>query len=171
MNTKEQPRHLNRRFRSASGFSLLEVLIALLVLSIGLLGLAALQTVGLKFNHQSYGRTQATLQAYDIIDRIRANKTNNASIDSAYDDVALGATPGSVDCSSTACNTSQMAEYDIRTWNNTNKTALPQGKGVICRGTLNATFSSCTVGGSIYRIGLTWKEGDQNMQLQTEAQP
>ena len=48
--------------RLSKGFSLLEVMVALLVLSIGLLGLAGLQTFSLKFNHQSYERTQATLQ-------------------------------------------------------------------------------------------------------------
>ncbi|HLE93281.1 MAG TPA: type IV pilus modification protein PilV, partial [Sulfuricaulis sp.] len=55
------------------GFSLIEVLVALLVLSIGLLGLAALQTTSLQYNTGSYFRTQATFLAYDIIDRMRAN--------------------------------------------------------------------------------------------------
>lgn len=155
----------------SAGFSLLEVLVALLIMSIGLLGLAALQTVGLTFNRQSYGRTQATLQAYDIIDRIRANKSNNAVINSNYDNVALGTTPGTTDCSSSTCDSGQMADYDIRTWNNANKSILPQGKGAICRGTLDATFSTCTVGGSIYQIGIKWKEGGSDMQLKTEAEP
>jgi type IV pilus assembly protein PilV len=170
-NSKSHHDHPSCRFQATAGFTLLEVLVALLVLSIGLLGLAALQTVGLKFNQQSYGRTQATLQAYDIIDRIRANKNNNAIVNSAYDNVTLGAAPGSVDCSSSTCDAGQMAEYDIRTWNNINKSVLPQGKGIICRGTLDATFSSCTVGGSVYRIGIAWKEGGKDMRLETETQP
>ena len=58
------------------GFSLIEVLIALLVLAIGLLGLAALQAQGLRFNHDAYVRTQATHIAYDIVDRMRANRAN-----------------------------------------------------------------------------------------------
>lgn len=57
------------------GFTLLEVLIALLVLSIGLLGLAALQTSGLRFNQMASMRTLATEAAYDITDRMRANPT------------------------------------------------------------------------------------------------
>jgi type IV pilus assembly protein PilV len=57
------------------GFTLLEVLIALLVLSIGLLGLAALQTTGLRSNQMASMRTQATQAAYDITDRMRANPT------------------------------------------------------------------------------------------------
>lgn len=57
----------------------MEVLVALLVLAIGLLGLAALQAQGLRFSIDSYARTQATALAYDIIDQIRANRTNAAT--------------------------------------------------------------------------------------------
>jgi type IV pilus assembly protein PilV len=55
------------------GFSLLEMLIALLVLSIGLLGVATLQIRGQQFNQVGYLRTQATFLAYDIMERIRIN--------------------------------------------------------------------------------------------------
>ena len=55
------------------GFTLLEVMIALLVLSIGLLGLAALQTTGLRSNQMATMRTLATQIAYDMTDRMRAN--------------------------------------------------------------------------------------------------
>lgn len=156
------------------GFSLLEVLVALLVLSIGLLGLAALQTTGLKLNHQSYERTQATLQAYDIIDRIRANKNGNTTVNSTYDSVALGAQPGSTNCVTasgpTYCNDNAMAQYDIRNWNISNSTLLAQGRGGVCRGTFDASFN-CTVGGSIYRVAIAWKENDMDMSLVVESQP
>ena len=55
------------------GFSLVEVLVAVLVLTIGLLGLAALQITGLKVTESSQFRTLATLAAYDTIDRLRTN--------------------------------------------------------------------------------------------------
>ena len=51
----------------------MEVLIAMLVLAIGLLALASLQAQSLKFNHESYVRSQATILAYEIMDRMRAN--------------------------------------------------------------------------------------------------
>ena len=65
------------------GASLLEVLIALLVVSIGLLGLAGLQTQSIKSNHSSYLRTQATLLAHDLSDRMRTSKdaTENGAFD------------------------------------------------------------------------------------------
>ena len=156
------------------GFSLVEVMVALLVLSIGLLGLAALQTTGLKLNHQSYGRTQATLQAYDIIDRIRANKNGNTIVNSTYDNVALGAQPSSTNCVTssgpTYCDDNNMALYDIRSWNIANSTLLPQGQGAVCRGTFNASFS-CTVGGTIYRVVIAWKENDMDMSMVLESLP
>jgi len=63
------------------GFTLLEVLIALLILSIGLLGLAALQTTGLRSNQMASMRTLATEAAYDITDRMRANPVGVAAGD------------------------------------------------------------------------------------------
>ena len=153
------------------GFSLIEVLVALFVLSIGLLGLAALQTTGLKFNHQSYERTQAVIQTYDIIDRMRANKGGTGdNINSAYDSVSPGATSGTTDCSQTSCNGTELAQYDIRGWNNTNAALLVEGKGAICRGNFDSSLS-CTVTGNIYRVAVTWKESDLAMRLDVEAQP
>lgn len=151
------------------GFTLIEVLVALFVLSIGLLGLAALQTIGLKFNQQSYGRTQTTLQAYDIIDRMRANKNNTAAISSEYDNVGFTSSPGTTDCSIVQCNTTQIADYDIRTWQTTNAKLLPQGQGAICRGTFSG--SVCTVGGSVYDIAIQWTENDIPMRLDVQTQP
>ncbi len=61
------------------GFTLLEVLVSLLILAIGLLGLAALQTRGVKYNHDAYGRSQGTLLANQMMDMLRANPTNVAA--------------------------------------------------------------------------------------------
>lgn len=57
-----------------SGFSLLEVLVAILVLAFGLLGFALLQTMSVRFAQSSNYRTQATNLAYDMLDQMRANR-------------------------------------------------------------------------------------------------
>lgn len=161
----------NQRFGSGhgAGFSLVEVLVALFVLSIGLLGLAALQTTGIKFNQQSYQRTQATLQAYDIIDRMRANRAGG-TINANFDNVALSSKPGSANCASTTdCTADEMAEYDIRTWNTDNETLLTEGSGAVCRGTFDTNLA-CTVGGAIHSVGMKWKESDIAMQMIFESQ-
>lgn len=57
-----------------SGSSLLEVLIAVLVLAIGMLGMAALQAVTLKNSNSSAARSQAVIQTYSMFDRLRLNR-------------------------------------------------------------------------------------------------
>lgn len=70
--------------RKSRGFTLVEVLVALVVLSIGLLGVAALQLTSLRSNHGSAMRSQATFLAYDIIDRMRANQSNSDADKNRY---------------------------------------------------------------------------------------
>lgn len=57
-----------------SGFSMLEVLVTILIMSVGLLGLAGLTAASMRNNHGAYHRTQAVWLAYDIADRMRANR-------------------------------------------------------------------------------------------------
>jgi type IV pilus assembly protein PilV len=60
--------------RSNAGFSMIEVLIAVLVLAIGLLGVAAMQTIALKNNQSALQRSQATMLSYFMMDAMRANR-------------------------------------------------------------------------------------------------
>lgn len=160
--TVHRRRYATTRVSWALGFSLVEVLVALLVLSLGLLGLAALQTTGLKFNQQSYQRTQATLQAYDILDRIRANPLGKAA--GKYSSVALGYRPSSPPSCVTGgtpgtCDSNQMADYDIDQWNLAISTLISEGLGQV---SIN--------GSSICTITITWKENDLPMQLVVQTQ-
>jgi type IV pilus assembly protein PilV len=66
-----------------SGFSMIEVLVAVLVLAIGLLGVAAIQTVALKNNNSALQRSQATMLAYFMMDAMRANRS--VAIIGSYD--------------------------------------------------------------------------------------
>jgi len=74
---------------STRGFSLIEALVSLVVLSIGLLGVAGLQLTSLRSNQGAALRSQATFLAYDIIDRMRAN--SGAALAGAYN-IPFGAT-------------------------------------------------------------------------------
>ena len=78
------------------GMTLIEVLVAMVVISVGLLGIAALQMLSLRNSQGAYLRTQATALAGDIIDRMRANRT--VALAGGYDiafgqTIVLGATP------------------------------------------------------------------------------
>ena len=116
--------HRIKHFRNKQqGFTLLEVLIALLVLSIGLLGLAALQTTGLRSNEMASMRTSSTMLAYDISDRMRANPQGTIDSDYVIGTGAVSGTPP--DCTSSDCTTAQMATFDLSQW----KTAIAQLPG------------------------------------------
>ncbi len=158
------------------GFSLIEVMVTLLILAVGLLGLAGLQTLGLKFNTQSYQRTQAVLNAYDIVDRIRANAGGIAM--GVYDDIDVTVpAPGlplNPDCGAvTPCDNTQMADYDIAQWKNSLAELLTQGKGTVCRGVLTPDFTGCALdppGSTSFQVGVQWFENDIPMRLAVEAQ-
>lgn len=108
-------------FKRQQGVSLLEVLISVVVLSIGLLGLAGLQAVSLKNNTSAYQRGLATMLAYDVIDRMRADLPGCASYAVAFGVDGAG---------------------DVQTWKNGVKAALPGGNAqvVIAAGTVTVTI-------------------------------
>lgn len=114
--------------KGASGFTMIEVLIALIVLSLGLLGLASLQVATTKFNHSAYLRSQATRLAYSMADRMRANR--QAALETgAYSGVDYVANPA---CGAVAGVT--VAERDISAWRNALACSLPAGNGRIVIG-------------------------------------
>jgi len=114
---------------AADGFTLVEVMVALVVLSIGLLGVAGLQLVGLRGNLSAASRTQASYLAEDIIDRMRANYTaargpDGSGVLSQQYQLSMGATaPASTTSDPTAI-------ADITTWLSELQT-LPSGQGSI----------------------------------------
>tara|TARA_R110001583_G_scaffold184037_2_gene343059 strand:+ start:45827 stop:46291 length:465 start_codon:yes stop_codon:yes gene_type:complete len=65
--------------KAQSGFTLIEVLVSVLVLSIGLLGMAALQINAMKNNQSSFQRTQAVMLSYFMLDAMRANRADALS--------------------------------------------------------------------------------------------
>ena len=117
-----------------NGFTLIEVLIAMLVLAVGLLGLAALQMTTLRQNLSAYHRTQATQFAYDIADRMRVN-IDNAKLgsDSVYAKKTAASARKQTSCTTVAssCSSAQMAEQDLFEWYGRLSRILPNGLGVI----------------------------------------
>lgn len=146
------------------GFSLIEVLVALLVLSIGLLGLAALQTTSLQYNTGSYFRTQSTFLAYDIIDRMRANITAVVDSDNnGYDQPTTTMVTPPTNCDTTDCSSADLALYDVRKWYDRITTALPR----------DATTNPPTIQiSSTKRVTITirWKERDLDKTQSWEVQ-
>lgn len=103
--------------RGSAGVSLVEVLVAVLVLSIGLLGLANLQLTAIRNAHSAHLRSQASILAQDILDRIRANRANAT----AYD-IDLAASPPTG---------SSLPEQDLKAWLDSLASSLPEGDGAV----------------------------------------
>ena len=100
-----------------NGFTLIETLIAVLILSIGLLGMAGLQVLSLQSSNSSLSRSQATLIAYDLIERIRRNPT--AAVNGQYDIITAAVNGNSIlaqDCITNVCSNRQLASQDMREW-------------------------------------------------------
>lgn len=104
------------------GFTLLEVLIAMLIFSFGMLGLAALQAYSVKANQSANFRTQATALANTLLDNVRANRSNLAAY---YSDTYDGGT-----CDDDP-NEADAAAQDLALWRKQVGCQLPDGKGAI----------------------------------------
>ena len=102
-----------------SGMTLVEVLITLVIVSVGLLGVAAMQLATLRGNYTAFSRSQAAVLAGDVLDRMRANRT--AARDGEYA-VALGAYGGP---------TNTPAGRDLARWKTALSAQLPSGDGAI----------------------------------------
>ncbi len=136
--------HLNLpRPSLQSGLTLLEVLIAVLVLAIGLLGIAGLQTSALSNNFVSYQYTQSAILAQSMLERMRANR--QGVVDGDYN-LAAGAAPSAgVNCSGGNCKAAlDQANWDMAVWY-----AEVTGTAVTNAPQLNPKDSSATPSGAI----------------------
>ena len=118
------------------GFSLLEVLIALVILAMGMLGIARMLLITHKSNSSNYTRQQAVQSAYNILDRIRANRSGALSGNYGVSNLVSSGSPStpaapSTNCGSTICSAAQLATYDTWYWLTSDLTQLPNGCGSV----------------------------------------
>lgn len=129
------------------GFTLVEVLVSLVVLSIGLLGMARLILLSSHSNDSAYMRSQATALAYEMLDNMRANAA--AAEAHSYDTPlsSIPATPTScVPPSGTACSQTQLALYDVYSWKqHLAGGALPSGTGSVVTSTSTPVSATIVV--------------------------
>ena len=140
--------------RRAQGVSLIEVLIAVLVLSIGLLGVAALQAQALRNNQSSFQRTQAVMLSYFMLDAMRANR--QAAVNGQYNLAKTCAAPS---------DTGNLISHDNHAWLDAVKKNLGDNSGSC--GEINCTANLCT-------LRVYWNEGratggQSSQQIETIA--
>ena len=137
---------------SHAGFTLVETMVALVVLSIGLLGVAKLVTGAVHANDSGYMRGQATQLAYEILDEMRANRPGALSY------VGTGAT---ADCSSAPCAPAVLAGLDMFNWNARLAATLPNGKGTVT--------PSAGAAGTVATIVVQWDDSEAQWAFGTSA--
>lgn len=132
---------------TGKGFTLIEILVSIIIIAIGLLGVAGLQTVTLRQNYNSHLLTQASFQANDMIERMRTNMlgVNNG----AYDNIT--GSEVNPNCLPT-CTPDELAEYDANVWMTTTKSALNDG------GTDTVTGTVVNNVDETFTIDIRWNE-------------
>lgn len=109
------------------GFTLIEILVALLILSIGVVGVTAAQLMSVKQNQEQLMRSKAQHIASDLVDRIRSNvdfiaepvqsrELIRAQYNTAAVSVISPSSQGLVDCRAVSCTQAQMARFDMTSW-------------------------------------------------------
>jgi type IV pilus assembly protein PilV len=154
-------RQTGRGYAQPGGFTLLEVLVALLVLACGLLGLAALQTTGLRASQVAGMRTLVARLGYDITERMRANPAGVAA--HAY---VIGRT-----ATATRTVPATRASRDLVEWSNA-VARLPGGRGEIAQCT-PATTPACPIidGSTTHVVTLYWNESRTTMPATYHCPP
>lgn len=151
-----------QRRRLDAGFTLIEVLVAMLVLAIGLLGVAGLQAKGLRDNHAAYSHTQASILASNMADRIR---TNPEGLKNNYYDQSQRT--AFTECLTVAgCSPDKLAKHDAFQWNRTLGTMLLGGQGLVCIDSSPSASDTpdapnCDGVGNSYAIKIWWDK-DRN---------
>lgn len=137
--------------RRVAGASLIEVLVAILVVSLGILAMAGLLGVATRFGKTTEFRSVATLLAADMADRMRANYTGRANYFLNNATLALGA-PAAVACANpAACTAAEMSAVDLAAWQATLYKSLPNGTGYISPSDADST---------LFDLWVIWRDPD-----------
>jgi len=136
--------------------TLIEILVSLLILAIGMLGMAGLQTVSLRNTQSAYQRTQAAILSTDIVERVRANLQG---VEGGNYNNAAGAFTAA--CNSLAgCTAAQMAANDVAEWKQALAAALPEGEGTLCNDSTpedgTPAAPACDGVGDLFAIKIWW---------------
>lgn len=117
-----------KRIQAQKGISLIESLVALIILALGILGLAGIQTRTLTEARLTNARAVAVRMVGDIQERM---KVNSAALQIAPNPYLTnwGAVPAPTNCNTTACTPAQLAGFDLSQWKVTLAAALPNGDG------------------------------------------
>ena len=142
------------------GFTLIEVMVSLIIVAIGLLGLAAMNLIGMQGNNGALSRTQASFIANDIATRMRVNKLAiDDNIYAAADYSVACAAQVRPDCTVAICTSSQIAQMDIADFICATENNLPNvsNTSITCVDNDIDDADPCSTG-SPHTVSLSWAE-------------
>jgi type IV pilus assembly protein PilV len=157
------------RLTTQRGISLIEVLVTLVIISIGLLGTASLQVVSKRANFEAVQRTAAAHLANDYLQRMRGNRSalENYLVDDVLGATSLGATPAK-DCTADGvnCANSELASYDQWQWEQQLDGAMERIGTTNAGGLLEP--SACVVGPAggidgVYEVAIAWRGATEHV--------
>jgi type IV pilus assembly protein PilV len=149
---------------TARGFTMIEVLVSIVILSLGLLGIAGLQAFALKNSHSASLRLTATTLATDVMDRMRSNYQAVSNGEYNKPDVSAYATAVSSCQSSSGCTSQERAQHDLYEWAQRVAAGLPNGIGIVCLdstpndGASSAAPACDNTGTSLYVVKIWWTD-------------
>ena len=152
--------------RRERGIGLLEILIAVVVISVGFLAAARMQVEGMRFSQGAYFQSQAHFLANDMVERMRSNPTGMKL--GAYDALDTRDAVVSPNCATTDCTPAEQARQDAFDWRAYLDPATA-GSNVVLPGSASESPSGTVtaLGAGRYRVRLTWFEiiaGEQSEQ-------
>lgn len=159
------------------GFTLVEVLVAMLVLAIGIVGAGALQLAAQRTHHQSVLMSSAVQLATSLVERMRANPVamaledaGNPYLNLGYDAAADGAPAAPASCYGDAdCSPAQIAQFDLYEVREALRTGFPNGRIVVCRDARPTLAWECEgAAGAPVVIKLGWR-GNAGPDMPTVA--
>jgi type IV pilus assembly protein PilV len=161
---------MNMRSR-LHGYIMLEVLIAVLVVSLGFIGWSGMQVRGLRWVNESMYRSKAVYLAYQMTDRIRANLPGATA--GSYN--SLSGTITDPGCAATNCAAAQMALADYAAWSTEIAALLPSGAGAVCIDSSpddgTSTAAACDGLGTALVVKVWWSEGGVERGFATTFRP
>lgn len=135
--------------RRRAGVSLIEVLVAILVVSLGLLAMAGLMGAATRFGKTAEFRATATLLIADLSDRMRANRGGLAQYSLTPNGLAQAA-PAAVPCAaSDACTPAELAAVDLAEWQASVFAGLPNGTGYVLQ---------TDVANGLFDVWVVWRD-------------
>ncbi|MBX2838161.1 MAG: type IV pilus modification protein PilV [Gammaproteobacteria bacterium] len=153
---------MNQSHTTQRGVGIIEVLIALVLISAGFLAAAQMQMRGMQYSQSAYSHSQAYFMATEIMDRMRAN--TEGMMDGAYNNRETSAVLIDPQCGTNPCNAAEIAQQDLYDWSAnlhdltdgvTNfQPVLPSSDAIAARGVINA------LGGGFFQIVIEWSESD-----------